>query len=268
MAAALSSSCSSSSAAALACRNSCIRIPGRPSVPSVSSTTLCCSLAMEAMKPGPKKRESSMTASSGQQETDPHSRIISSRELEFLSAYSTPLKPLNPLLYLDSMGARSSNRSDMGSILVSTSTLFSSSKPMASLRQMEIARFTLKEQRSRKRVSFERERKNESMGGNADLAGVVGIGIAAPFLERGDHVSSGRAVVLHARDAKLDHMADVPKAGAFVHVFVEPLATDREVELLHQVGELGVERPEQARGAVEELEGHEGVGREGAVEIV
>ncbi|THU56370.1 hypothetical protein C4D60_Mb11t16560 [Musa balbisiana] len=106
------------------------------------------------------------------------------------------------------------------------------------------------------------------MGANADLAGVVGIGIAAPFLERGDHVSSGGAVVLHARDAKLDHMADVPKAGAFVHVLVKPLPTDREVELRHQVGELGVERPEQARGAVEELEGHEGVGREGTVEVV
>lgn len=63
-------------------------------------------------------------------------------------------------------------------------------------------------------------------------------------------------------------MAGVPEAGGLVHVLVEPLVARWEVELLDEVGEVGVEGAEEGDGPLEEREGDEVVGGEGAVEVV
>lgn len=146
----LSSSPLSSSMAILAFLNSYIKIPWRPSILLISATTLCCSLAVETMNADPKNKQPSTPLwelNSGQQQTVPHSNIIRSRELTFLIAKRTPLNPLNPL-NLDSKEIFSSNRSESCSILVSINTLFSSSNPMASLRQPMITRITYMQKRS------------------------------------------------------------------------------------------------------------------------
>lgn len=90
----------------------------------------------------------------------------------------------------------------------------------------------------------------------------------APFVERGDHVSCSGAVILDARDPKLDHVADIQQSRALVHVLVEPPLADREVKLLHQVGQPGVEGPEERHRPLEELERHEGVRRKGLIKVV
>ena len=79
----------------------------------------------------------------------------------------------------------------------------------------------------------------------------------APLVERGDHVSCSRAVILHARDAELDHVADIRKSRAFVHALILPFLVVREVE-----------GAEEGHSALQELEGHEGVRRRGTLEVV
>lgn len=140
-----SSSPLSSSMATLDLRNSYIRIPGLlPALP-ISSATLCCNLAVEIMNADPKNKHPShpdrTRLGSDQQYTIPYSKIMSSSELTFLIAYSTPRNPLNPFSF-DSIETRSSNRRDSGRIRVSISALFSSSNPTASLPHPEIAWIT------------------------------------------------------------------------------------------------------------------------------
>ena len=62
--------------------------------------------------------------------------------------------------------------------------------------------------------------------------------VAAPLVEGGDHVDPGGAVGLDAGEAELDGVASVPEARRLVHVLVEPLVADGEVELLDEVGEV------------------------------
>jgi len=100
-----------------------------------------------------------------------------------------------------------------------------------------------------------------------DLAGEVRRRAAPPLFEGGNHVDSGRAVGLEARYAELDDVAGVPEAGRLVHVLVKPLVPRGEVELLDEVGEVGVEGAEEGDGLLEGVEGHEGVGSKGAVEV-
>lgn len=95
----------------------------------------------------------------------------------------------------------------------------------------------------------------------------MGKGAAVP-VEGEHHVGADGAVILHAGDAELDDMADLPEAGALVHVLVEPLVSDGEVELLDQVRQLGVEGPEERDDPLEELERHEAVRCEGPLELV
>ena len=49
-------------------------------------------------------------------------------------------------------------------------------------------------------------------------------------------------------------MAGFPELGALVHVLVEPLVTNGEVELLDEKGQLGVEGSEQRECPLEELD--------------
>lgn len=87
-------------------------------------------------------------------------------------------------------------------------------------------------------------------------------------VEGGREVRPGEVVVLDARDAGLDDMAGVPQPGALVHVLVQPLIADGEVEGLDQDGELAVGGAEEGDDPLQELGGHEGVGGEAAVEVV
>lgn len=63
-------------------------------------------------------------------------------------------------------------------------------------------------------------------------------------------------------------MANVPKAGAFIHVLVQPPLTGGQVELLHQADESGVKGPKEGDGALQGLERHEGIRREASVELI
>ncbi|URE30672.1 hypothetical protein MUK42_34690, partial [Musa troglodytarum] len=76
----------SSSADALAARNSCMRIPGRPPSPSTSPCSLCRSRATETAYAELEHAGPWKTPCSGLQYTDPHSRICKRSELAFLSA--------------------------------------------------------------------------------------------------------------------------------------------------------------------------------------
>lgn len=73
---------------------------------------------------------------------------------------------------------------------------------------------------------------------------------------------------LHPRDSRFEDLAGFPKAGAFVHVLVEPLTADGEVQALAELDELRVESSEKREDFLEEVKGHE-VGREErVVEVV
>lgn len=63
-------------------------------------------------------------------------------------------------------------------------------------------------------------------------------------------------------------MADIPKAGTFVHVLIEPSLAGGQAELLHQADELGVKGSEEGDGSLQDMERHEGVRREAAVELI
>lgn len=64
-------------------------------------------------------------------------------------------------------------------------------------------------------------------------------------------------------------MASIPKPGAFVHVFIQPFASNGQPKLADQNGELGMEGLERGDDLWKELEWHEGgVGEEGLVEFI
>lgn len=101
---------------------------------------------------------------------------------------------------------------------------------------------------------------------------VGGGGREAEAAEGGGGVVGGGAVGLHAGEGELEDERGVPKAGAFVHVFVEPFAAAGEVEVADEVGEVGVEGAEERyralqegrrHGGAEALEVVEAVGEEG-----
>lgn len=54
-------------------------------------------------------------------------------------------------------------------------------------------------------------------------------------------------------------MGGFPELGGLVHVLVEPLVAEGEVELVDEEGELGVEGTEEGEDLLEELEGDEAV---------
>lgn len=87
-------------------------------------------------------------------------------------------------------------------------------------------------------------------------------------MEGCDDVVGRGAVGLHAGEAELEDEGGFPKAGAFVHVFVEPFVAPREVELVHEMREVRMQRAEERHCALQELHRHEGVEGEGAVEVV
>lgn len=95
------------------------------------------------------------------------------------------------------------------------------------------------------------------------------LGVEAPVaVEGGREVRPGEVMVLNAGDAGLDDKAGVPQPGALVHVLVQPLIANGEVEVLDQDGELAVGGAEEGDDPLQELGGHEGVGGEAAVEVV
>lgn len=51
-------------------------------------------------------------------------------------------------------------------------------------------------------------------------------------VKRGSDVESCRVVTFDARNARLENMASFPELGGLIHVLVEPLVADGEVELL------------------------------------
>ena len=55
-------------------------------------------------------------------------------------------------------------------------------------------------------------------------------------------------------------MRGLPELGGLVHVLVEPLVAEGEVELVDEEGELGVEGTEEGEDLLEELEGDELLG--------
>lgn len=76
----------------------------------------------------------------------------------------------------------------------------------------------------------------------------------AVAVEGGSEVEAGGVVILHAGDAGLEDMAGLPELGALVHVLVEPLVADGEVELLDEQSQLGVERSEERESSLQELD--------------
>lgn len=59
-------------------------------------------------------------------------------------------------------------------------------------------------------------------------------------VERGGDGNRGGAEAFHGGERGFDNVADVPELGGFVHVVVEPLVADREVELLDKKREVRV----------------------------
>lgn len=74
--------------------------------------------------------------------------------------------------------------------------------------------------------------------------------------EGGGDGDGGGVVVFHVGDAGFKDVADFPEAGAFVHVFIEPLFSNRQVEFLDDGDELGMERLEGRENMLEEMDGH------------
>lgn len=52
-------------------------------------------------------------------------------------------------------------------------------------------------------------------------------------------------------------MGGFPELGGLVHVLVEPLVAEGELELVDEKGELGVEGAEEGHHLLEELDGDE-----------
>lgn len=100
------------------------------------------------------------------------------------------------------------------------------------------------------------------------MARGVGAGVAEPVVERGVDACRGGAVGVEGGGAGLDDLAGLPEAGGLVHVLVEPALPWRQVEALHEVDELRVQRPEQRGRLLEEGRGHEGGVRRGGQRAV
>jgi hypothetical protein len=69
----------------------------------------------------------------------------------------------------------------------------------------------------------------------------------AMAVEGRGYIEAGRVVVLHPGYTRLEDMADFPELGALVHVLIQPLLTHRQMELLDEEGELGVEGSEKRK---------------------
>lgn len=76
----------------------------------------------------------------------------------------------------------------------------------------------------------------------------------AMVVEGSGYIESGRVVVLHPGYSGLENMADFPELGALVHVLIEPLLTHRQMELLDEKRELGVEGSEKRKYPLKELD--------------
>jgi D-hexose-6-phosphate mutarotase len=76
----------------------------------------------------------------------------------------------------------------------------------------------------------------------------------AMVVKRRGYIEAGRVVVLHPGYPRLENMADFPELGALVHVLIEPLLTHRQMELLDEKGELGVEGSEKRKHPLKELD--------------
>lgn len=87
-------------------------------------------------------------------------------------------------------------------------------------------------------------------------------------VEGGGHIGASRIVILQAGNSRLENVAGVPQSRTLVHEFVEPFLSDGEMELLDQEGELGMEGSEERENPLEELDGHEVGGGEGAFQVV
>lgn len=83
-----------------------------------------------------------------------------------------------------------------------------------------------------------------------------------------DDVVRRGAVRLQAGEAELEDKGGFPKAGAFVHVFVKPFVASGEVEFMHEMREVRMQRAEKRHCALQELHRHEGMQGEGALEVV
>lgn len=63
-------------------------------------------------------------------------------------------------------------------------------------------------------------------------------------------------------------MTSFPEFRALVHVLVEPLVADGQMEFLDEKGELGMEGSEEGKYPLKKLNGHEIVGEVKAFEII
>lgn len=79
----------------------------------------------------------------------------------------------------------------------------------------------------------------------------------AMAVERGSYVETGRVEILHARNPRLEDMTGFPKLGALVHVLVEPLIPNWQMELLNKKSQLGMEGSEKRKCPLKELNRHE-----------
>ena len=73
-------------------------------------------------------------------------------------------------------------------------------------------------------------------------------------VEGGGDVEAGGVVTFDAGNAGLEDVACLPELGALVHVLVQPLVPERQVELLDEERELRVERSEERERPLQELD--------------
>lgn len=86
-----------------------------------------------------------------------------------------------------------------------------------------------------------------------------GVDLGVGWVEGGEKVEALWVERFEVGDGGLKEVGGFPELGGLVHVLVEPLVAEGEVELVDEEGELGVEGTEEGEDLLEELEGDEAV---------
>lgn len=86
-----------------------------------------------------------------------------------------------------------------------------------------------------------------------------GVDLGVGWVEGGEKVEALGVERFEVGDGGFEEVRGLPELGGLVHVLVEPLVAEGEVELVDEEGELGVEGTEEGEDLLEELEGDEAV---------
>lgn len=73
-------------------------------------------------------------------------------------------------------------------------------------------------------------------------------------VERGSDIEAGGVIIFDARDAGFEDMTYFPELGTLIHVLIKPLFTHRQVKFLDKKSQLGMERSQERKDSLEELD--------------